>query len=144
MNDLNRLYRDTIKQHAGEPVGYRRKIDATHQFEEYNPLCGDRILIRLQIAGDHINSTAFDGEACAICMASASLLCENVSGQPVSLLQSLHDRLHEALSGDGDSGDIEILQPLLGVKPFPSRVRCATLPWTAASKAVSVAKPLKT
>jgi len=137
VNDLSRLYRDAIRQHASQPVGYGREIDATHQFEEFNPLCGDRILLRLKITGDQIESTSFEGEACAICMASASLLCESVSGQTVTLLQNLHDRLHRALTSDGDAGEIGALEPLMGVKPYPSRVRCATLPWTAAKRAVA-------
>ena len=92
MNDIGRLYRDTIKQHAADPVGYRQEIDATHQYEEYNPLCGDRILVQLRIADKRVEAAAFDGEACAICMASASLLCDNTPGHPVSRLEDLHDR----------------------------------------------------
>ena len=105
--------------------------------DDENPTCGDRILLRLKITGERIESTSFEGEACAICMASASLLCESVSGQTVTVLQNLHDRLHKALSGDGDGGEIGALKPLMGVKPYPSRVRCATLPWTAANRAVA-------
>jgi nitrogen fixation NifU-like protein len=136
MNDIARLYRDTIKQHAANPVGYRRKIDATHQYEEYNALCGDRILVQLQIADMRVENAAFDGEACAICMASSSLLCETTPGKPVSHLEDLHDRLQAALDGSDDIGGIDELRPLLGVKPFPSRIRCATLPWSAARKAL--------
>ena len=137
MSDLNRLYRDAIRQHASQPVGYGREIDATHQFEEFNPLCGDRILLRLKITGEQIEAISFEGEACAICMASASLLCENVSGQTVTLLHELHDCLHSALTGAGEGAEIGALKPLMGVKPYPSRVRCATLPWTAANRAVT-------
>ena len=81
VNDLNALYLEAIKQHAADPTGYRQKIDATHQFEEYNPLCGDRILVQLRITQEQVEAAAFDGEACAICMASASLLCGNTPGQ---------------------------------------------------------------
>ena len=136
MNDLGRLYLESIKQHAAEPVGYRRAIDATHQHEEYNPLCGDRILVQLRIAQDQVEAIAFDGEACAICMASASIMCDNVSGKPVSHLQDLHDYLQAALEHDQGSGGIPELRPLLGVKPYPARIHCATLPWSAARKAL--------
>lgn len=136
MNDLSRLYRETIKQHAADPVGFRCEIDATHQNEADNPLCGDRISIRLQISDGQVQAAAFDGEACAICMASASLLCENTPGKAVGHLEELHDRLQAALSGDGEIDGIEVLLPLLGVKPYPSRIRCATLPWSAASKSL--------
>jgi len=136
VSDIERLYLDTIKQHAANPVGYREKIDATHHHEEYNPLCGDRILVQLRIAGKRVEAAAFDGEACAICMASASLLCATAPGKPVSQLEDLHDRLQAVLSSGDDISGIDELSPLLGVRPFPSRIRCATLPWSAARKAL--------
>jgi nitrogen fixation NifU-like protein len=136
VNDISYLYREAIKQHAADPVGYRLKISATHQHEGYNPLCGDRILMQLQITEDLVVAAAFDGEACAICMASASLLCEIVPGKPVGQLDELHDRLQAALDNNPDTGGIEELKPLLGVKRYPSRIQCATLPWLTASKAL--------
>jgi nitrogen fixation NifU-like protein len=136
VSDLSRLYREAITRHAAHPVGYRRQIDSTHRHEEYNPLCGDRVLVRLRIVRDRVEAAAFDGEACAICMASASLLCENVPGRPVSHLENLHDRLQAALDGTAGNEGPEELMPLLGVKPFPSRIRCATLPWDTARKAL--------
>ena len=136
VNDLNALYREAIKQHAANPAGYQQEIDATHQFEEYNPLCGDRILVQLRIRQEQVEAASFDGEACAICMASASLLCATTPGHPVSRLQDLHDRLQAALDSDHDIDGIDPLKPLLGVRSYPSRVRCATLPWSAAMKAL--------
>ena len=136
MNDLNTLYREAIKRHAAKPTGYRQEIDATHQFEEYNPLCGDRILVQMRIRQEQVEAAAFDGEACAICMASASLLCEHTPGKSVRHLQDLHDRLLTALDSDEHIDGIDPLKPLLGVKSYPSRIRCATLPWIAASKAL--------
>ena len=141
MNDLSRLYRETIKQHAAEPVGFRGEIDATHENEADNPLCGDRILIQLKIRDGQVEAAAFDGEACAICTASASLLCENITGQPVEHLLQLHSQLQAALTDSAPGGSTENseppeLRPLLGVKPFPSRIRCALLPWIAAKNAL--------
>ena len=136
MNDLNDLYLEAIKQHAADPTGFRQEIDATHQFEEYNPLCGDRILVQLRITQELVEAAAFEGEACAICMASASLLCGNIPGKSVRHLRELHERLLTALDSDHDSDGIDPLKPLLGVRSYPSRIRCATLPWSAASKAL--------
>ena len=136
MNDLNALYLEAIKQHAADPTGFRKEIDATHQFEEYNPLCGDRILVQLRITQELVEAAAFEGEACAICMASASLLCGNIPGKSVRHLRELHERLLTALDSDHDSDGIDPLKPLLGVRSYPSRIRCATLPWSAASKAL--------
>lgn len=137
MSDLNHLYRDSIRRHSDQPVGYRRSIVATHQHEADNPQCGDRILMQLSVREGHIEDVAFEGEACAICMASASLLCENMPGKPVCELENIYDRLQEALTGGEEDLAPPELNALLGVKPFPSRIRCATLPWEASCRAVS-------
>ncbi len=137
MNDLASLYLETIRRHAADPVGYCRPIEATHRHEEHNPLCGDRIHMLLWIESGRVEDAAFEGEACAICMASASLFCSNVAGQSVSRFHALHDALLAALENESGADVIDALKPLLGVKPFPARIRCATLPWTAARKALS-------
>ena len=161
--NLAHLYREAIRRHAARPVGYRQVIEATHRHEEYNPLCGDRIEIALQVLAGRIEAAAFDGEACAICMASASLLCSLAAGGSVAELRQLSAALHRALEGsegadpapDRGQGPLpqehpvtegladlaEELQPLLGVRPYPSRIRCATLPWTAALRALSGPAP---
>lgn len=176
--DLTRLYRDTIRQHAAEPVGYRQSIEATHRHEQYNPLCGDRIEMRLRVAAGMIEAAAFDGEACTICLASASILCGLAPGRAVLEVRQLGEELQQALDTSVGAASAAIglddspmkesrlkplpqepllqeplpqvlpepdqpsmlpaeLQPLLGVRPYPSRVRCATLPWTAAAKALA-------
>lgn len=136
MSELTRLYLDAIRQHAADPVGFRQDIQPTHQHEEYNPLCGDRILVQLRINSGRVEAAAFDGEACAICLASASLLCENAPGNTVGHLKNLHEILCHALDSGQESIEIEVLAPLLNVRPFPARIRCATLPWSAACKAI--------
>ena len=141
-NELATLYRDAIRRHAAEPVGFQVPIDATHRHEEYNPLCGDRIEVALLIRHGRIEAAAFDGEACAICMASASLLCELAPGQTPRELQQLGRQLQQGLGMSGASDpdpnpEVPLpLRPLLGVRPYPSRVRCATLPWAAAGRAL--------
>jgi nitrogen fixation protein NifU and related proteins len=148
-DSLAALYRDSIRRHAAGPEGFRRPIAATHWHEEYNPLCGDRIEMRLRVAGDTVEEAAFDGEACAICMASASMLCGLAPGRTVAGLRALSDRLAEALSAPVGAASaatparsrlkplLQELEPLLGVRPYPSRIRCATLPWTAAVEALA-------
>jgi nitrogen fixation NifU-like protein len=153
--DLMRLYRDAIRRHSSEPIGYRRPIDATHRHEAYNPQCGDRVEVLLRVPGETVEAVAFDGEACAICMASASLLCSLAPEQTVADLRRMGEGLQAALRepaevASGATGDTAgqsdsrptppphpDLQPLLGVRPYPSRVQCALLPWTAAERALS-------
>ena len=148
---LARLYREAIKRQAADPVGYKQAIDATHRHEAYNPLCGDRIDIALRVQDGQVEAAAFDGEACAICLASASLLCSLAPGETVSRVVSLGSELQWALGKSrmnplpqiDDSHEAsgnplpQELRPLLGVRPYPSRVRCATLPWEAATRALT-------
>jgi nitrogen fixation NifU-like protein len=135
---LTALYRAAIRRHSADPCGYGRPIEATHTHEEYNALCGDRVSIRLQVEDGSITDAAFEGEACAICTASASLLCELAPGETVEGVRRLAMTLSEALrtSTSAGAGLPEALHPLLGVRPYPSRVRCATLPWEAAVTAL--------
>jgi len=135
--DLAEFYRETVLRHSVEPVGFRVDIEATHENEQYNPLCGDRVLMRFQVDGDEIKTAAFDGAACAICMASASMLCAEASGQKVSGIRAMHDWLQKTLKGSDETGGPESLQALLGVRRYPSRIKCALLPWIAAVKALA-------
>ncbi|MGD8356730.1 MAG: iron-sulfur cluster assembly scaffold protein [Lysobacterales bacterium] len=139
---LVRLYQEAIRRHAAEPTGFRQAIEPTHRHEAWNPQCGDRVEILLRLSGETIEAAAFEGEACAICLASASILCGIAPGQPAVRLQQLHDALSDALRAEEttDGDDLRLqpeLRPLLGVRPYPSRIRCATLPWIAASNALT-------
>jgi len=141
VDDLSRLYRDTILHHAQHPVGFKKVIQETHRNEQFNPLCGDRILILLEVDGETVNDAAFEGEACAICKASASLLCEGAPGRSVSSMLKTRQWLDSALHGLEDPAGIESLQPLLGVRRYPSRIRCALLPWDALAEALDAPLP---
>jgi nitrogen fixation NifU-like protein len=137
-------------RHAREPVGYCLPIESTHRHEEHNPQCGDRVVMKFRVAGERIEAAAFEGEACAICMASASMLCEEFAEGIVEDLVGMHDALLLSLgarvSGDDNTTQRPAptvqLSALLGVKKYPSRIRCATLPWTAALRALSRVPPL--
>ena len=136
VDELTQLYRQTIVHHAVNPHGFEAEIEPTHSRELFNPLCGDRIEVLMQIAADDIAAIAFRGEACAICMASASLMCVHLDGLPLTELETTHAWLEGALKGDAGQSEIEDLLPLLGVRAYPSRVRCALLPWEAARDAI--------
>lgn len=138
IDELTALYRQTIVEHAVHPIGFDVEIDTTHSREIYNPLCGDRIEVQLKVEDDAIEALAFTGEACAICLASASLMCERQAGKTVDDLRAAHRWLESALKGNDGRRDIDGLMPLLGVRAYPSRVRCALLPWEAATEALTM------
>ncbi len=139
VEELTELYREIILRHATHPTGFQADIEVTHECEKYNPLCGDRINVQLQINGDEVEATAFTGQACAICMAAASLLCEQLAGQKTTAICAGHDWLCTELAEAGSGGEVDHkeLRPLLGVRRYPSRIRCAVLPWEAACEAVT-------
>ncbi|MEE8495379.1 MAG: SUF system NifU family Fe-S cluster assembly protein [Xanthomonadales bacterium] len=136
VDDLSRLYRTIILRHSSQPVGFQKVINETCRNEQFNPLCGDRIIIMLQVEGKIIRDAAFDGESCAICQASASLLCELVPGGLIEEFGKTHNWLEYSLVSGEETDGPEALQALLGVRKYPSRIKCVTLPWTAAAKAL--------
>ncbi len=136
VDDLSRLYREVILQHSSRPVGFQKTIHETCHNEQFNPLCGDRVVIMLQVEEGKIRDAAFDGESCAICTASASLLCDLIPGDSVEDVAKTRNWLELALVSDDEVDGPQALQALLGVRRYPSRIKCVTLPWTAAVEAL--------
>lgn len=139
-NRLESLYRETILRHAGEPVGRGPVPGATHQAEGRNARCGDHVQVSLALQERRLEHVGFEGDSCAICTASASLMCATMQGLPVSELEETTHRLVHALDQPNpeprDAALPEALQPLLGVRAHPARLKCALLPWTTALDAL--------
>lgn len=135
---LAELYREAVLANAARPVGHGAELEATHRAEGSNPLCGDEVVMRLRVEADQILGAAFDGEACAICLASASLLCAHLpghgTGAAAAILAAFRSDLRGAGAGAGECPGF--LAPLLGVRAYPARVACATLPWETAVTAL--------
>ncbi|HET7157443.1 MAG TPA: iron-sulfur cluster assembly scaffold protein, partial [Burkholderiales bacterium] len=74
MADTRALYQEVILDHNRKPRNWGTLGDATHQAEGVNPLCGDRLQLAVKVSGDEIDAIAFEGESCAICKASASMM----------------------------------------------------------------------
>ena len=136
VDDLSRLYREIILRHSSRPVGFQKAIKETCRNEQFNPLCGDRIVIMLQVEDKTVRDAAFDGESCAICKASASLLCELIPGGLIEEFITMHNWLEHSLVSNEETSGPGALKALLGVRKYPSRIECVTLPWKAAAKAL--------
>ena len=138
MIDLRELYQDIILDHGRHPRNFRPIEHPTHSAKGHNPLCGDRVTIYLAIEGERIADVSFEGRGCAISTAAASLMTEVLKGRTLAEARALFARFHAEVTG-GEPGelpeslaeDAERLEPLTGVKTFPARVKCATLPWHA-------------
>ena len=133
MSDLRELYQEVILDHNRTPRNFRRLDDADRVCEGFNPLCGDRLTVFLDLDGDRIKQVTFEGTGCAISRASASLMTDALVGKTVTEAQELFDRFHALVTSDPsqppDTEGLGKLAVLSGVREHPSRVKCATLSW---------------
>src|SRR5271166_2720418 len=141
--ELNELYRDVILDHNRRPRNFGPLEAADASVEGFNPLCGDRLTLRLKLAGDRITDIRFEGQGCAISTASASLMTEAVKGKTRSEAMALFERIHRLLTDDAAPVDDELgkLAALSGVREFPARVKCASLSWHTLASALRSAQP---
>jgi nitrogen fixation NifU-like protein len=133
MSDLRELYQEAILDHSKSPRNFGDFAKANHKADGYNPLCGDRITLFLDIENNVIKSAHFRGSGCAISTASASMMTEAVKGKTIDEIEQLFDEFHGLMTGQNEQAvDGENLGKLMifsGVREFPMRVKCATLAW---------------
>jgi nitrogen fixation NifU-like protein len=131
--DSKQLYQEVILDHNRKPRNWGTLEDATHRSEGVNPLCGDHIWVALKVDGDLIEKIAFEGESCAICKASASMMTTAVKGKTTTDAETLVEHFRAMAVGTEDlatSGRyLGRLTVFAGVRDLPSRVKCAILPW---------------
>ena len=132
MNDLSDLYQEVILDHGKQPRNFREIESADRQAQGFNPLCGDRVTVFVKMRDDTLEDIAFTGAGCAICTASASLMTQHLKGCPNAEVRATFDAFHDLLTArddrDPDPG-LGKLAALTGVRKYPIRVKCATLPW---------------
>ncbi|MEE8184602.1 MAG: SUF system NifU family Fe-S cluster assembly protein [Acidobacteriota bacterium] len=130
MTDLQELYQEVILDHNKRPRNFGRLEGATHRAEGFNPLCGDRITVFLDIEAGKVKEVYFQGNGCAISTASASVMTEMVKGRTLEETRELFDKFHNLVTReDGEADDLGKLVVFAGVRAFPIRVKCATLAW---------------
>ncbi len=130
MSDLTELYQEVILDHNKRPRNFGRLAAANRGASGDNPLCGDRIDLEVELRDGRIEDIAFTGAGCAISTASASLMTEAVKGRPLAEAEALADRFRTLMTGAEPAGEeLGKLAALTGVRAYPMRVKCATLPW---------------
>lgn len=130
MNDLRELYQEVILDHSRHPRNFGACPTCNRDAKGHNPLCGDRLTVQLDVEGDTIKDATFDGQGCAISVASASLMTDMVKGRTVTEAKKLFEQFHALLTGAStDETDLDKLTVLAGVRDYPVRVKCATLAW---------------
>jgi len=141
--ELNELYRDVILDHNRQPRNFGGLEPADASVEGFNPMCGDRLTVRLSMAGDRISDIRFEGQGCAISTASASLMTEAVKGKTRAEALQLFDRVHQLLTDDAapPADELGKLAALSGVREYPARVKCASLCWHTLASALRSTDP---
>jgi nitrogen fixation NifU-like protein len=133
MSDLRELYQDLIIDHSKRPRNFRVLETANHTLEGYNPLCGDKVTVFLELEHDRVKNVSFQGSGCAISTASASVMTESVKGKTLAEVETLFEVFHNLVTGKPPDGgtppELGKLAVFSGVSVFPVRVKCATLAW---------------
>lgn len=131
--ELRELYQQVILDHHRRPRNFREVPGADRKAEGFNPLCGDHVTVELKLGTDgRYADIGFTGAGCAICTASASMMTEAVLGKTPEEAEALFQGFHRLVTGADDASAAERLGKLTvfaGVREFPVRVKCASLPW---------------
>jgi nitrogen fixation NifU-like protein len=141
--ELNDLYRDVILDHNRRPRNFGGLDPADASVEGFNPMCGDRLTVRLRLNDDKISDIRFEGQGCAISTASASMMTEAVKGRSRAEALRLFDRVHQLLTDDAapPADELGKLAALSGVRAYPARVKCASLCWHTLASALRSSDP---
>ena len=135
--DLKQLYQDIILEHGKSPRNLGKCEGYSHEAKGYNPLCGDKVHVYLKLdKGKKVEGLTFEGDGCAISLASASIMTELVKGKSFEEAKEIMNAFLDMIKNTSkiqsnhlDEDQKIKLMSLSGVKQFPMRVKCATLSW---------------
>jgi len=129
-DSIRDLYQQVILDHSKKPKNFRIIEHCSHHATGQNPLCGDQLVIFLQMEKNIISDISFKGDGCAISKASASIMTETIKGKTKEEALSIFKSFHNLVTtGEEDSADLGKLKVMAGVHKYPVRVKCASLCW---------------
>jgi nitrogen fixation protein NifU and related proteins len=135
MANARSMYEQVILDHNRAPRNFGPMPDADRKAEGYNPLCGDQFTVYLKMDGDRIAGVRFEGAGCAISKSSASIMTTLLAGKTRNEAEALFGRFKTMVTSNPDipvdAHGLGKLAVFSGVREFPVRVKCATLPWHA-------------
>ena len=133
MSELSELYQQVILDHNKKPRNFHKLESANHSAEGFNALCGDQLTVYLNLEDDAVKEISFEGSGCAISKAAASMMTQAVKGKSKQEAEQLFSEFHGMVTGELDeentSNGLGNLKIFSGVREFPVRVKCASLPW---------------
>lgn len=139
MYELSDLYQDVVIEHSKTPHNFRAQAcPPASSVEGYNPLCGDKVRVYVDVENGAIADVSFEGSGCAISTAAASLMTDALKGKSPAEALDLFERYHDVLckNREAKDADLGMLEALAGVRDYPMRVKCATLAWHALKSAL--------
>jgi nitrogen fixation protein NifU and related proteins len=131
---MRELYTQVIMDHYKNPRNRGELEDADLEEHLLNPLCGDEVTVYANIRDGKISDVKFDGRGCSISQASASMMAERLAGRSREEAEAEISRFKAMMVGEEEFPELDDLAALKGVIQFPSRIKCATLAWTAFQK----------
>lgn len=131
MGMMRELYTQVIMDHYQRPRN-RGELEGA-EFEErlLNPLCGDEVTVYANFDGDKVADVKFSGRGCSISQASASMMTERLLGKSCEEAEAEIKAFKSMMVGEKEFPEMDDLAALKGVIQYPSRIKCATLAWTA-------------
>ncbi len=139
MNTAKGLYQQDLLDHHKNPIGFKKTISITHSAAGENAVCGDEITVEVNITSGKIQALAFSGDSCAICRASASMMCQYLLHQSIDNIEDLIKTPTSLINGDyaDDVNVTECFSSLAVIKKYPVRKQCALLPWQTFINAIN-------
>jgi nitrogen fixation NifU-like protein len=139
MNTEIGLYQQNLLAHHKNPIGFKKQISVTHSADGDNAVCGDEITVEVNISAGKIQALAFLGDSCAICRASASMMCQYLLDQSIDNIEDLI-KIPMALINGVHKADVtldECFSSLTVIEKYPVRKQCALLPWQTLISAIN-------
>ena len=135
--ELKELYQEIILDHAKNPRNKGKCNGYNHDAKAHNPLCGDKVHIYLKLDKDkNITGLSFEGDGCAISLASASILTDLLKGKDLSFTKKIIEDFLSMLTkktkitlNSLTEDQVTTITSLSGVQEFPMRIKCATMAW---------------
>ncbi len=141
ISELDELYKQVILDHNKNPRNFGVLENPTSHAKGHNPLCGDQLDLYLVIEDGIIKDVKFNGSGCAISKASASIMTSIIKGKTIEEAKQLFEHFHNLVTSDPeaeiDVSDLGKLEVFCGVREFPSRIKCASLPWHTLAQALN-------
>jgi nitrogen fixation NifU-like protein len=137
MSMLRELYTQVIMDHYQRPRNRGALQDADLKEHLLNPLCGDEVTVYAALDGDRVADVKFEGRGCSISQASASMMTARLKGKSREEAEAEIEGFNAMMIGKEEFPELDDLAALKGVIQYPSRIKCATLAWTALQKGLA-------